>query len=88
MAEAVKSFLERYGGAFVSAFLTVVVSFFIFMVGFIGEHRIQGQKLDDIRADVTALHVELREAAADRRKLSERLSHLETARIAPARGRE
>lgn len=83
-----RSPLAQFAGPLVSAALGVVVSFVAFMVGFIGEHRINRERLDNLTAEVDALQRGEREAATDRRHLSERLSHLETARIAPARGRE
>jgi thioester reductase-like protein len=72
----------------VSATLGVGVSFVAFFVGFIGEHRINRERLDKLQAEVTALQRADHESALDRRSLSERLSHVETSRIAPARGRE
>lgn len=83
-----RSPLGLFAGPLVSAALGVVVSFVAFMVGFIGEHRINRQRLDDLTLEVAALKLADRESADDRRHLSERLSHLETSRIAPARGRE
>lgn len=78
----------QFTGPVISAILGAGVSLLVFFIGFIGEHRINRQQIEDLRVEVAALQREDREAAADRRSLSERLSHLETARIAPARGRE
>jgi hypothetical protein len=83
-----RSPLAQFAGPLISATLGVVVSFVAFLVGFIGEHRINRERLDNLQVEVAALQLADREAALDRRSLSERLSHLETSRIAPARGRE
>jgi hypothetical protein len=83
-----RSLLGQFAGPLLSASLGVGVSVVAFFIGFIGEHRINRERLDNLTADVAALRLADRESAADRRLLSERLSHIETSRIAPARGRE
>jgi hypothetical protein len=59
-----------------------------FFVAFIGEVRINRQRVDDLERDVTALQAHDEESARDRRDLGTRLYRLEGVRIAPARGRE
>jgi hypothetical protein len=83
---------ERAGvlltGPILSVLLGLGVPLVLFTVGFVGEVRTNRLRLDAIERELTVLRLHDDQSASDRRDLSERLSRLETPRLAPSRGRE